>query len=181
MPIEKHGKPVGQLLCPSAQPQVDARIFGMKRETADGDRIGYFSAVIPATAAALALPAPALPTEAFRLAAPCAEHGCSHFAGAHCQLGQRIAGMLQPVVRGLPHCAIRATCRWFREHGKPICLRCPQVVTDIREITEFQQELAGIEPIELGGISGRRCDATHNGSGVVPVEDRGHGGSPPGA
>ena len=143
-------KPAGELTCPSSQPQPGARIFGMKRATPDGDRIGYFDAALPASAETLALPAPALPTEAFRLAAPCAGHGCSHFDGAQCQLGQRIRSMLGPVVRGLPRCAIRSTCRWFREHGKPVCLRCPQVVTDIREVTEFQRELAGIAPIELG-------------------------------
>jgi hypothetical protein len=57
--------------------------------------------------------------------------------------------MLDPVVSGLPDCAIRPTCRWFREHGKAICLRCPQVVTDSREVTDFQRELAGIDPIEI--------------------------------
>jgi hypothetical protein len=64
------------LLCPSSQPQPGARIFGMVRKTSGGDRIGYFTEALPATSEALALPAPALPTEAFRLAAPCAEHKC---------------------------------------------------------------------------------------------------------
>jgi hypothetical protein len=137
------------LLCPSSQPQPGARIFGMVRKTSGGDRIGYFTEALPATSEALALPAPASPTEAFRLAAPCAEHKCPHFQHANCQLGHRIARMLDPVVSGLPHCAIRPTCRWFREHGKAICLRCPQVVTDSREITDFQRELAGIDPIEI--------------------------------
>ena len=143
------GKQAGELLCPSSQPQPGARIFGMKRDTPDGDRIGYFESAIAASPETLALTAPALPTEAFRLAAPCAEKSCSHFSGAQCQLGQRIAGMLRPVVRTLPHCAIRGTCRWFREHGKPVCLRCPQVVTDIREVNDFQRALAGIDPIDL--------------------------------
>lgn len=140
--------PVG-LLCPSSQPQAGAQVFGMVRKTPDGDRIGYFTEAIPATAENLALPAPALPTEAFRLAAPCAEHRCPHFDGSECQLGSRIAQMLEPVVVSLPHCAIRSRCRWFREHGKAACIRCPQVVTDIREITAFQRQLAGIDPIEM--------------------------------
>ena len=154
-------KATGELLCPSSQPQLGARIFGMKRATPDGDRIGYFTEAIPATPEVLALPAPALPTEVFRLAAPCVEHRCSHFDGAQCQLGQRIAHMLDPVVHRLPQCAIRPTCRWFREHGKPVCLRCPQVVTDIREVTAFQRELAGIEPIELRPASLDNSDARH--------------------
>jgi hypothetical protein len=137
------------LLCPSSQPQRDARIFGMVRQTPDGDRIGYFTEAIPATPENLALPAPALPTEAFRLAAPCAERRCPHFDGSHCQLGTRIVRMLEPVVGSAPACVIRSTCRWFREHGKSACVRCPQVVTDIRDMTEFQRELAGIDPIKL--------------------------------
>ena len=158
---EAEKKATSELLCPSSQPQPGARIFGMKRATPGGDRIGYFSEAIPATPDALALPAPALPTEVFRLAAPCAERRCSHFDGAQCQLGHRIAAMLGPVVRGLPACAIRPTCRWFREHGKAVCLRCPQVVTDIREVTEFQRELAGIDPIEVQPASPDGCDARH--------------------
>ena len=121
----------------------------MVRKTEAGDRIGYFTEALPATPEALALPAPALPTEVFRIAAPCAEHRCPHYDGSECQLGHRIARMLDPVVSGLPHCAIRPTCRWFREHGKAACLRCPQVVTDIREVSDFQRELAGLEPIEV--------------------------------
>jgi hypothetical protein len=159
-------KAPSELLCPSSQPQPGARIFGMKRATPDGDRIGYFTEAIPATPEALALPAPALPTEAFRLAAPCAERRCLHFDGAQCQLGHRIAGMLGPVVRGLPACAIRPTCRWFREHGKAACLRCPQVVTDIRQVTGFQRELAGIEPIEITPALPDNNDARH---GAPPI------------
>lgn len=143
------------LLCPSAQPQSDARIFGMVRKTPDGDRIGYFTEALPATPEALALPAPALPAEAFRLSAPCVEHRCPHFDGAQCQLGHRVARMLAPAVNALPHCAIRPRCRWFREHGKAICVRCPQVVTDIREVTDFQRELAGLDPIEIGAAAAR--------------------------
>jgi hypothetical protein len=138
-----------ELLCPSSQPHTEARVFGVVRKTPDGDRIGYLTEAVPATQDVLALPAPALPTEVFRLAAPCVEHRCPHFQNANCQLGHRIAGMLRPVVNRLPHCAIRPTCRWFREHGKAVCVRCPQVVTDIREVTDFQRELAGIDPIAI--------------------------------
>jgi hypothetical protein len=144
----KEKKPAN-LLCPSSQPQPDAEIFGMARKTPEGDRIGYFTEAIPATPENMALNAPALPTEVFRLAAPCVEHRCPHFDGAQCQLGARIANMLDPVVNSLPHCVIRPRCRWFREHGRGACVRCPQVVTDIREITEFQRELAGIDPVKL--------------------------------
>ena len=56
-----------------------------------------------------------------------------HFANHACSLAARIATMLDPVVSGLPRCAIRPTCRWFREQGRAACVRCPQVVTEARE------------------------------------------------
>ncbi len=51
--------------------------------------------------------------------------------------------MLDPVVSGLPRCAIRPTCRWFREQGRAACIRCPQVVTDARPDSGLLIEVAG--------------------------------------
>ena len=48
-----------------------------------------------------------------------------------------------PVVRALPRCAIRPTCRWFRQEGPAACFRCPQVVTDSRTASDLQREVAG--------------------------------------
>jgi hypothetical protein len=42
----------------------------------------------------------------------------------------KAAMTLAPVVDQLPPCTIRGRCRWFRQEGKDICLRCPQVATD---------------------------------------------------
>ena len=134
-----------QILCPSAQPDVsDARVFGVMTGTQDtGLRVGYLNEAQPISPEILAASAPAAPTEVMRIAAPCMGHGCGHFDGTNCRLATRIATMLDPVVRSLPRCAIRPTCRWVSQEGPAACFRCPQVVTDMRETSELQREVAG--------------------------------------
>ena len=48
-----------------------------------------------------------------------------------------------PVVGALPRCAIRPTCRWFRQEGREACLRCPQVATELRNPSELELAVAG--------------------------------------
>ncbi len=60
-----------------------------------------------------------------------------------------------------------------------MCLRCPQVVTDIREVNEFQRALTEIAPIKLVANSPGESDADHNGLSSSPLHDLGHGGSTP--
>ena len=124
--------PEKPILCPSAQPDVsDAKVFGVMTGTQEtGLRVGYLNEAQPVTPDVLAASGPAAPTEVMRIAAPCMGHGCGHFDGTNCKLATRIATMLDPVVRALPRCAIRPTCRWFRQEGPAACFRCPQVVTD---------------------------------------------------
>jgi hypothetical protein len=131
---------------PSAQPATpNAKIFGVQTTTEDGERrVGYLTEPLPVTDDLLAVAGPAKPTEVFRIASPCMGSDCKHFDGANCRLATRVATMLDPVVSGLPPCAIRPTCRWFRQEGKAACLRCPQMVTDLREATEFQRSVAGV-------------------------------------
>jgi len=69
-------------------------------------------------------------TEVLRLAAPCAEARCRHFAGHRCTLATRIVGQLPAVAGRAPPCALRPTCRWWNQEGVAACLRCPQVVTE---------------------------------------------------
>ncbi len=133
------------ILCPSAQPDhPDAVVFGVQAMRTDQHRqVGYLTDLQPVTPEILALSGPAKPTEVLRIAAPCMGHGCRHFDGTTCALASRVAGMLDPVVSGLPRCLIRPTCRWFRQEGKAACLRCPQIVTDLREATDLQRQVAG--------------------------------------
>jgi hypothetical protein len=138
------------ILCPSAQPDhADAVVFGVQTVRPDPQRpdrewrVGYLTALQPVTPEILALSRAAKPTEVLRIAAPCMGRGCRHFDRAACALAGRVVEMLDPVVSGLPRCLIRPTCRWFRQEGKAACLRCPQIVTDMREPTELQKQVAG--------------------------------------
>jgi hypothetical protein len=136
-------------VCPSAQPEMeDARVFGVMTGTEqDGLRVAYLNEALPVTPEILEASGPLEPPEIMRIAAPCMGNGCIHFDGANCMLATRIATMLDPVVRSLPRCAIRPTCRWFRQEGAEACFRCPQVVTNQRTPTDLQREIA--EPASL--------------------------------
>jgi hypothetical protein len=130
----------------------DAKIFGVQTgKQQEGLRVGYLNEPIPATKELLDAASPAEPTEVFRIAAPCMGSGCRHFDGANCRLATRVATLLDPVVSGLPPCAIRPTCRWFRQEGKAACLRCPQIVTDRRDGSELVREVATGEVPAVGG------------------------------
>ena len=142
------------LLCPSAQPdQPGARVFGVQTATGDNERrVGYLTQALPVTPEILALSGEAAAPEVLRIAAPCMSNGCMHYEGGACSLAGRVARMLDPVVGALPRCAIRPTCRWFREQGPTACVRCPQVVTNAREGSGLPLEVAypdGIVPPSL--------------------------------
>lgn len=130
-PPEGDARPdAGPLWCPSARPEQDgAVVFGV-RTAADADvRIGYLSESVPATSDVLDLAEPASPLEVFRIAAPCAETGCAHFADHRCSLVTRIVEQVPVVVSIAPACAVRSKCRWWAQEGVAACRRCPQVVT----------------------------------------------------
>jgi len=130
-------------LCPSAQPEMEGSvIFGVVGGSVEQPRVGYLTEARPLAVESLALSLPVHPTEVFRLAAPCAGSDCRHFDGANCQLASRTVRLLPIVATGLPACVIRASCRWWLQEGKEVCLRCPQVVTRMYQPTEVQREAA---------------------------------------
>jgi len=133
------------ILCPSAVSiGPDAQVFGvLTGSTKQGFQVAYLTEAVPATDTLLTAVAPAKPSEVFRAASPCMEHGCKHFDGTDCQLARRIVAMLDPVVGALPRCAIRPRCRWFRQEGRDACLRCPQVATEGRNPSDLQRTVAG--------------------------------------
>ncbi|MGE0813035.1 MAG: hypothetical protein AB7O28_14235 [Vicinamibacterales bacterium] len=118
--------------CPSADPRADgARIFGVvRREDGQAPRVEYLDRPVGASGRVLALVGSAPPAAVFRATAPCAESRCGHFDGRRCRLGARVRAHLASAADDLPTCAIRASCRWFREQGAEVCRRCAFVVTE---------------------------------------------------
>ncbi len=108
-----------------------ARVFGVLGGSGDEPRIAYLKPGVRVPQSMLAQLGAVAPTHIFRFAAACEEHRCCHFDAQRCQLGARIAKDLAPVVDSLPPCQIRVTCRWFAEQGGAVCLRCPQIVTQV--------------------------------------------------
>lgn len=119
-----------------------SQVFGIVGGTAQEPRVGYLTEPVPVTREVLALAQPARSSEVFRIAAPCAGHGCQHFDGSHCRLVQRIVQAMPVVVEELPPCALRPTCLWFRQEGKAACLRCPQIVSEACEPSDALRRAA---------------------------------------
>jgi hypothetical protein len=132
--------------CPSAPATADgARIFGVMTGTPDAHRVGYLTEALPVSEKLLSLAGPAKPTQLFRVAAPCANGGCKHFKENACSLAKRIVEGVPAVVNALPACQIRSTCRWFRQEGRDACFRCPQVMTDNPNASDYEKQIADAE------------------------------------
>lgn len=129
--------------CPSAQPEhPEAKIIGVLREQNSRAFIEPLPrALAPDTFIDL-IPANVRPTEVLRFSAPCAEQRCTHFHLGSCQLAKRIVSDLPEASAHLKPCAIRQTCRWFRQEGPAACRRCPQVVTEPYTTTGLMREVA---------------------------------------
>lgn len=122
-------------LCPSSQPNIeDSIVFGVIEGTVSEPCVSYLIHPQPLYKIAK-LAEPVKPTEVFRIASSCAEHNCKHFDGVKCSLVQKIV-KLDAVVDSIPHCAIRADCKWWEQEGKEACLRCPMIVTESYQPTE---------------------------------------------
>ena len=138
-------EPRKQIDCPSAPANADgARIFGVMTGTPDDHRVGYLTETVPVSEHLIALAGPVKPTQLFRIAAPCtgASGGCKHFKSNACSLAERIVAGAPVVVNALPACQIRSTCRWFRQEGKEACFRCPQVMTDKANASDYERHIA---------------------------------------
>jgi hypothetical protein len=131
-----------ELLCPSALANLPgARIFGVVTGVEE-PRVTYLPESIEAASVDLELAPGVSPGKLFRATVGCLEGGCPHFDGCNCQLGARVVRMLPSMTNALPPCSIRGNCRWFRERGKAICLRCPGVVSE-PEVTSLNLVVAG--------------------------------------
>lgn len=121
-----------------------ARVLGIVERDSGQPRVAYVAGAVPVTPEVTEATGPVPPTHVMRFAAPCVESSCTHFDGTRCKLAARVAEGLAPVVRHLPPCAIRRTCRWHAQEGRAACLRCPQVVTRIEDADLRMREVAGV-------------------------------------
>lgn len=90
-------------------------------------RVANLVTAIPATPAVLAAAGPE-PERKFRFSAPCAEGACRQWQDNQCSLIGRIRAAVEPEAQArLPVCAIRGTCRWFKQDGRAACAVCVYV------------------------------------------------------
>ena len=132
--------------CPSAQATApNARVFGVITGSPEAHRVGYLTETQPLSDELLAIAGSAKPTQLFRIAGTCSGDGCKHFKGNNCSLAKRIVDGVPAVVSGLPACQIRSTCRWFRQEGREACFRCPQIMTDKSNASDYEKYIADVD------------------------------------
>lgn len=134
-----------QTLCPSAQHhEAGARVFAVVGGTLEEPSVSYLDQPLPMTQSLIDMAAPVDPAEVFRITAPCAGTGCSHFNDTQhtCRLATRTVALAPVVVSKPPRCAIRASCMWWSQEGVSACLRCPQVVTNDFHASERVRDTA---------------------------------------
>src|SRR6185312_13990553 len=90
-------------LCPSSQPEMDgAAVFAIIQGTATEPQAAYLDRLVPITPDIAAATAPVSAPEVFRISAPCAAHGCQHFAEGRCSLADRLVQLVPSVVTNAP-------------------------------------------------------------------------------
>ena len=122
----------------------DAKVFGVFIDTPQaGMRVGYLTEAQPSRPILSPLPQPARPAEVLRIAVALHGRRMRAFRRVRLQTCHARHQHARPGGSGLPRCVIRPTCRWFRQEGRAACLRCPQVVTELRHGTDLQRQVAG--------------------------------------
>ncbi len=116
--------------CPSAPPEVGTALFGIVQEPGV---VAYISPGIPTTPAMInELQARGIAVEnRLRFAGPCMAERCIQWKNDRCSLVDALVadsrgGSVN--LSGLPQCGIRATCRWFAQHGQAACASCANVI-----------------------------------------------------
>jgi hypothetical protein len=121
--------------CPSAPATEGALLIGVVG--ADG-RVANLGTPLPIDAAFIeTAKAQGAPEQRFRFSSRCQKERCLHWQNHECALiGELHAAALEAgeslKAPGLPPCAIRAKCRWWRQRGRDACAVCPLVVTDTK-------------------------------------------------
>jgi hypothetical protein len=119
--------------CPSAPPEVGSFLLGVV--TGPG-QVAYLNPHVPVSLEMLeSLARQGVPVEnRMRFGCQCAEQGCVQWKGedasGRCGLIDHALEALkvEDGPESLPRCGIRASCRWFDQHGRRACAACPQVI-----------------------------------------------------
>lgn len=119
-----------ELLCPSAQPEMEnATVLGVFEGTEKDRRLSYANESIRVTRELLDSVDGVPATLVYRFAAKCLGNNCVQYGSGHCRLGKQLSNALRTTTDKIPPCTIRSNCRWYNENGTAACLRCSQVVT----------------------------------------------------
>jgi hypothetical protein len=116
-------------LCPSAPAQEGAIVLGVVG--ADGS-IAYIRDRLVATRQFVDIASAGRePEQRFRFASPCQRCACQQWVDGNCSVPGRAGELVPPSdpADGLPRCAIRPQCRWYRQSGAAACRICPWVIT----------------------------------------------------
>ncbi len=70
------------------------------------------------------------PEQRFRFSSPCRQGGCMQWKDDRCGVIDRVKDRAEGSALELPHCTIRADCRWHLQSGDTACFACPLVMTD---------------------------------------------------
>jgi len=119
--------------CPSAPPEPGSALLGVV--TGKG-QVAYVNPPVAVTPELLdGFAKRGIPIEnRMRFSGRCMEHRCVQWAGAP---GAGRCGLIDHALvelaitdgaETLPHCSIRATCRWFAQHQRAACAACPEII-----------------------------------------------------
>lgn len=127
---------MADLSCPSARAEVGAGLIGIVQS--DG-KIGLLGEVWPVSSQFLNNGGNENgPLEArFRFTGPCQQSQCAQWSSGRCSIADKaadLAARAQFHGVSLPDCAIRGSCRWFRQNGPISCHGCEWIVTEERPI-----------------------------------------------
>jgi hypothetical protein len=117
-------------------------IIGIVRREGAEVRAEMLPVSLPPEALLPLVPAEVRPTAVLRFSAPCASKSCAHFDEGTCRLASRIATRLPELPGPLRPCAIRPTCKWFRQERAAACRRCAHVVTEPYAATPLMEAVA---------------------------------------
>jgi len=119
--------------CPSAPPEPGSALLGV---VMGPGQVAYLNPGIPATQEMIdSFVSSGIPIEnRMRFSGRCMEHRCVQWLG---EAGGGRCGLIDHALDALsitdgaatlPHCSIRATCRWFAQHKRVACTACPEVI-----------------------------------------------------